>query len=105
MDAYLKKEQIGTLFVWVEALEGGFGGWVVPQGCPPQKVDMPSQNKNLLSGVSFSLKAYFTFIWDMLLAMVVQAFLQGEIPLHACECCTVCMSQQCTCRCNSKESL
>jgi len=26
MDAYLKKEQFGTLFVWVGALEGGFGG-------------------------------------------------------------------------------
>jgi len=26
MDAEFKKEQIGTLFVWVEALEGGFGG-------------------------------------------------------------------------------
>jgi len=26
MDAYLKKEQIGTLFVWVGALKGGFGG-------------------------------------------------------------------------------
>jgi len=29
MNAYLKKEQIGTLFVWVGALEGGLGG-----GCP-----------------------------------------------------------------------
>ena len=26
MDAYLKKEQIGTLFVWARALEEGFGG-------------------------------------------------------------------------------
>ena len=43
MDAEMKKEQIGTLFVWVGALEGGFGGWVVPQGAPPQKVDTPSQ--------------------------------------------------------------
>ena len=38
MDAEFKKEQIGTLFVWVGALEGEFGGLVVPQGCPPQKV-------------------------------------------------------------------
>ena len=37
MDAYLKKEQIGTLFVWVGALEGGFGGWVVGQGGQAQK--------------------------------------------------------------------
>jgi len=30
MDAYLKKEQIGTLSVWLGAPEGGFGGgWVV----------------------------------------------------------------------------
>ena len=26
MDAYLKKERIGTLFVWVGAPEKGFGG-------------------------------------------------------------------------------
>jgi hypothetical protein len=37
MDAYLKKEQIGNLFVWVEAPEGGFGKWVVGQGGPAQK--------------------------------------------------------------------
>jgi len=30
MDAEFKKEQTGTLFVWVGTLEGGFGGWVVP---------------------------------------------------------------------------
>ena len=41
MDVEFKKEQSGTVFVWVGALEGGFGGWVVPQGCPPQKVDTP----------------------------------------------------------------
>jgi hypothetical protein len=35
MDAEFKEEQNGTLFVWVGALEGQFGGWVVPQGCPP----------------------------------------------------------------------
>jgi len=37
MDAEFKKEQISTLFVWVGALEGEFGWWVVPQGCLPQK--------------------------------------------------------------------
>jgi hypothetical protein len=46
MDACLKKEQIGPLFVWVGALEGGFGGWVVHQGCPPHK-DMSSKNKKM----------------------------------------------------------
>jgi len=29
MDVYLKKEQIGTLFVLVGAPEGGFRGWGV----------------------------------------------------------------------------
>jgi hypothetical protein len=38
MDAGFKKEQIGTLFCLVGAMKGGFGGWVVPQGRPPQKV-------------------------------------------------------------------
>ena len=42
MDACLKMEQIGTLFVWVGALEGGFGGGGGPQGCPPQKVYVSS---------------------------------------------------------------
>jgi len=37
MDAHLKKEQIGTLFVRVGALGGGPGGRVVPQGGPAQK--------------------------------------------------------------------
>ena len=46
MEVECEKEQIGTLFVWVGALKGGFGGWVVPQKGPPQKVDMPSKNKD-----------------------------------------------------------
>jgi len=45
MDACFKKERVGTLFIWVGALEGGFGGGGVPQGCPPQKVDVSSKNK------------------------------------------------------------
>ena len=45
MDVVCKKEQIGTLFVWVGALEGGFGGWMVPQGCPSQKVYVPSKKR------------------------------------------------------------
>jgi len=44
MDAFFKKERIGTLFVWVGALEGGFGGGG-PQGCPPENVYVSSQNK------------------------------------------------------------
>jgi len=43
MDAEFKKEQNDTFFVWVGALEGVFGGWVVPQRGLPQKVDMPSK--------------------------------------------------------------
>jgi len=47
MDAEFQKEQNGTLFCLLGALEGGFGGWVVPQGFPPQKVNVSSQkNKN-----------------------------------------------------------
>jgi hypothetical protein len=38
MDAYLKKEQIGTLFVHVGLLHGGSrGGWV-GQGDPSPKI-------------------------------------------------------------------
>ena len=32
MDAEFEKEQIGTLFVWVGAPEGGGRGWVVGRG-------------------------------------------------------------------------
>ena len=47
MDAYLKKEQISTLFVWVGAgaPEGGVGGWVVCQGGPAQKLGVPVQKE------------------------------------------------------------
>ena len=37
-------QQIGTLFVWVEALERVGRGWVVGQGGPPNKQDMTSIN-------------------------------------------------------------
>ena len=37
MDAEFKKEQIGTLFVRVGTLDGGFEGWVVGQGGQAQK--------------------------------------------------------------------
>ena len=47
MDAYLKKEQIGTLFVLVGAPEGGFRQGGV-QGGPPQKVYVPSKKNTLL---------------------------------------------------------
>jgi len=49
MDAYLKKEQIGTLFCQVGALEAGFGGWVVPQGCQFLQVNVPSKNKSKMT--------------------------------------------------------
>jgi len=49
MGAEFKKEQIGTLSVWVGALEGGFGGWMFPSGCPPQKYTcLPKKLKNSL---------------------------------------------------------
>jgi len=37
MDAYSKKEQIGTLFVWGGALEGGLGGGGALRGVHPKK--------------------------------------------------------------------
>ena len=43
MDAEFKKEQIGTLICLVGALDGEFGGWVVPQGCPPKKRYVPQE--------------------------------------------------------------
>jgi hypothetical protein len=45
MDACFKKKQIGTLFVWVGAPEGGVRGWVVGQGGPAQILGMPVQKK------------------------------------------------------------
>ena len=45
MDAEIKLEKIGTLFVSVGSLEGGFGRWGSPQGCPLQKVDTLPPNK------------------------------------------------------------
>jgi len=37
VDAYLKKEQVGTLFVWVGALEGGLGGGFPGVSTPKSK--------------------------------------------------------------------
>jgi hypothetical protein len=51
MDAKFIKEQIGTLFVWVGALEGGFGGWVVgPSGVstPKSKCASPPKRQKIL---------------------------------------------------------
>jgi len=43
IDTYLKMEQIGTLFVWVGAPEGGFGWWV--RGSQPKnRMCLPSKN-------------------------------------------------------------
>ena len=53
MDAEFKKEHIGTLFVWVGALEGGLGGGGGPQGCLPQKVNVPSKTNSLLQQAFF----------------------------------------------------
>eukprot|EP00983_Pelagomonas_calceolata_P026084 819269-Pelagomonas_calceolata.AAC.1 len=48
IDALLKEEQIGTTFVLIRVLEGGFwGGWV-PQGSPAQNLHMPSTKKFFL---------------------------------------------------------
>jgi hypothetical protein len=61
MDVEFKKEQIGTHFVYVGALEGGFGGWVVPHGCPsgvPLNNKTPSWHQ---SKVIFSAGSRFFF--------------------------------------------
>ena len=42
MDAYLKKEQIGTLFVWVGALGDGYWGGGGGKGSPNQKIGLTS---------------------------------------------------------------
>ena len=60
MDAKSKKEQIGTLFVWVGALEGGFGGWVVLQGCPRQKIYVPVPNKKKTPPAPYVKKGGYT---------------------------------------------
>ena len=41
MDAEFKKEQTGAPFVWVGALEEGFGGWVVPLVHPKKWTCLP----------------------------------------------------------------
>jgi len=41
----LKRSGLVQFFVWVGALEGGFGGGV-PQGCPPQKVNMSKKKQH-----------------------------------------------------------
>jgi len=38
MDACLKKEQIGTHYVWMGALEGGFGGGGGLRGVHPKSI-------------------------------------------------------------------
>jgi len=45
MDACFRKEWIGTLFVWVGALEGGFGGGGGGSGLSTQKVYVLSKRK------------------------------------------------------------
>jgi len=53
MDAGFEMEQIGTLFVRVGSPEGGLRGWVVPQGCSPQKVNVPSKKELLVNSICF----------------------------------------------------
>jgi len=60
MDAKLIEEQIGTLFVWVGALDGGLGGWVVLQGCPRQKIYVPVPNKKKTPPAPYVKKGGYT---------------------------------------------
>jgi hypothetical protein len=57
MDVCLEKEQIGTLYVRVGGLEGGFRGGVGCQGGPVQKSYVPIQFffwRLLLAGILFA---------------------------------------------------
>jgi len=49
LDGYTDGCRNGTLFVWVGHWKGGLGGAGVPQGCPPQKVHVPSKKKLLMN--------------------------------------------------------
>jgi len=48
MDADFKKEQIGTMFYLVGALEGGFGGGWSLRGVHPKKYTCLAKNSLLL---------------------------------------------------------
>jgi len=78
MDAYLKKEQIGTLFVWVGAPEGGGRGWVVGQGGPAQKMGMPVQNA--FWAPPDSLVKYLESCLSLLSCCCIPGY--GITPLH-----------------------
>ena len=54
MDAEFQKEQNGTHFCLVGALEGGFVGWVIPQGCPPYVSSKKIKNTLLHVGLIFT---------------------------------------------------
>eukprot|EP00983_Pelagomonas_calceolata_P100237 1158544-Pelagomonas_calceolata.AAC.1 len=54
MDEKFKEEQIGTLFVWIGALQGG-GGWV--RGAPPKNWHDIHSFLTLLAGAEFCLQA------------------------------------------------
>ena len=65
MDAYLKKEQIGTLFVWVGALKGEFGGGGGPQGCPPQKSKRATKKTPSCQGAKIKVPFYFSEFFSL----------------------------------------
>eukprot|EP00983_Pelagomonas_calceolata_P126946 1161352-Pelagomonas_calceolata.AAC.3 len=50
MIGQLKYEQIGILFVWIGALEGGFWGWMVVPGAPGRNFGMTSKEGKKLPG-------------------------------------------------------
>ena len=54
MDAYLKKEQIGTLFVWAGALEGGVGGGSL-RGVHPKKYTCRPKRNYLMWGCKHNI--------------------------------------------------
>ena len=68
MDAYLKKEQIGTLFVWVGALEGGGGGAL--RGVHPKKYTCHPKKKLPPEGTAYICCMFILlFVFDCALCV------------------------------------
>jgi hypothetical protein len=81
MDAYLKKEQIGTLFVWVGALEGGFGGGVLRGVHPKKYTCRPKKNTLLRVYTDFSGASCATVLKHLMHVDVEKCTPFAENPL------------------------
>jgi len=68
MDACFEKERIGTLFVWVGALEGGIGGGGGLKGVHPEKYTCRPKKKNSCIHLIYMVLAnpIHTTCWKMM---------------------------------------